>query len=144
MIRRLRVLERLDLEVGNGGAADVRHAHAEHQRIHEVAHDHVPPLRRLVLGEPLVGVQRMVVHRHHAEQVVVGFGDGLAGPMAVDIAHFEILVVAAEWAVVDGHGCTSSGRTIQIPAIAGLGFGGTITVTASRASRHISKSAIAS
>ena len=38
---RLLVLELLDLEVGDGGAAHVGDAHAEHHRVHEVADHHV-------------------------------------------------------------------------------------------------------
>ena len=58
------------------------------------------PCDGLVLGEPLVGVQRVVVHRDHAEQVVVVLGDRLAGPVLVDVADLEVLEVAAEGAVV--------------------------------------------
>ncbi len=75
----------------------------EHERVHEVADDDVPALHRLVLREPLVGVQRVVVHRDHAEQVVVVLGDRLARPVPVDVAGDEVLEVAAERAVVDRH-----------------------------------------
>jgi len=36
--------------------------------------------------------------------VVVGLGDGLAGPVAVDVADLEVLEVAAEGAIDHGHG----------------------------------------
>src|SRR5205085_461655 len=49
---------------------------------------------------PLVGVQRVVVHRDHAEQVVVVLGDGLARPVLVDVADLEVLEVAPERPVV--------------------------------------------
>ena len=100
---RLGVLERLDLEVGDGGAADVGDAHAQHQRVHEVADHQVLAVRRLVLGEPRVGVHRVVVHRDHAEQVVVVLGDRLARPVLVDVADLEVLEVAAERSVVRRH-----------------------------------------
>ena len=67
-------------------AAHVGHAHAEHQRVHQVAHHHVLALDRLVLGEPVVGVEWVVVHGDHAEEVVVGLGDRLARPVPVDVA----------------------------------------------------------
>ena len=106
MERRVLVLERLDLEVGNGRTGDVGHAHAEDQRVDEVADDHVATLDR-ALGEPGVGVQRVVVHRDHAEQMIVVLGDRLAGPVLVDVADLEILEVAAEGAgdlVLSGRG----------------------------------------
>ena len=61
------------------------------------------PCGDLVLGEPVVGVQRVVVHGDHAEQVVVVLGDRLAGPVPVDVADVEVLEVAAEGPFVDGH-----------------------------------------
>jgi hypothetical protein len=39
-------------------------------------------------------MQRMVVHRDEAEQVVVGLGDGLARPVPVDRTDLELLVCA--------------------------------------------------
>jgi hypothetical protein len=38
----------------------------------------------------------MVVHREQAEEVVVVFGDGLAGPVLVDGTDLELLVVSPE------------------------------------------------
>ena len=96
--------ERLDLEVGDGRPAHVGDAHAEDQRVDQVADHHVPALDRFVLGEPGVDVQGMVVHGDHAEEVVVGLGDGLARPVPVDVARLEVLEVAAEGTVVGGHG----------------------------------------
>ena len=58
----------------------------------------------LVLGEPLVRVQRVVVHRDHAEQVIVCLGDRLAGPVPVDVAWLEVLECATEGPLVDRHG----------------------------------------
>ena len=103
MERRLLVLERLDLEVGDRDAAHVGHRHAEHEAVHEVADHDVLAELRLRLGVPGVGVQRMVVHRDHAEQVVVGLGDGLARPVLVDVADLEVLEVATEGTLVNGH-----------------------------------------
>ena len=85
-------------------AADVGHAHAEHERVHEVADDEVLAVRRLVLGEPRVRVRRVVVHRDHAEEVVVVLGDRLARPVLVDVADLEVLEVPAEGPVVCRHG----------------------------------------
>ena len=101
--RRELVLQRLDLEVGDRRPADVGHAHAEHERVHEVADDDVAPLHRRLAGEPGVGVQRVVVHRDHAEQVVVVLGDRLARPVPVHVADDEVLEVPAEGAFVRGH-----------------------------------------
>ena len=102
MERRELVLQRLDLEVGDRRPADVGHAHAEHERVHEVADDDVAPLHRR-LAEPRVGVQRVVVHRDHAEQVVVVLGDRLARPVPVHVADDEVLQVPPEGPVVRRH-----------------------------------------
>ena len=53
--------------------------------------------------EPLVGVQGVMVHRDHAEEVIVRFGDRLAGPVPVDVADREVLERAAERPIVHGH-----------------------------------------
>jgi hypothetical protein len=65
--------------------------------------DHVLAVHRRLRSEVRVGVQRMVVHRDHAEQVVVVLGDGLAGPVLVDVTDLEVVVAAAEGALVHGH-----------------------------------------
>jgi hypothetical protein len=101
--RGLLVAQRLDLEVGDARSAHVGDAHAQHQRVDEVADHHVLALHRLVLGEPGVGVERVVVHGDHAEQVVVVLGDRLARPVLVDVARDEVLEVAAERPVVGRH-----------------------------------------
>src|SRR4051794_27553935 len=44
-----------------------------------------------------------MVHRHHAEEMVVELGDGLTGPVLVDVTRLEFLEIAAERALVDGH-----------------------------------------
>ena len=43
-----------------------------------------------------IEVQRMLVHGEQREPGVVGLGDGAAGPVLVDVADLEVLVVAAE------------------------------------------------
>src|ERR1700731_3481699 len=43
----------------------------------------------------LVDVQRMLVHAHQAEESVVKFGDGTAGPMAESLSGFELVEIAA-------------------------------------------------
>ena len=90
------MLELFDLEVGDRGATHVGHAHAEHQRVDEVPDHDVLAELRLRLRVPRIGVQRMVVHRDHAEEVVVGLGDGLARPVLVDVARLEVLEVPTE------------------------------------------------
>ena len=57
----------------------------------------------LVLGEPVVGVGRVVVHRDHAEEVVVGLGDRLARPVPVDVPDLEILQISAERPIMNRH-----------------------------------------
>ena len=84
------------------------------------------PVHRLVLAEPRVGVQRVVVHRDHAEEVVVVLGDRLAGPVPVDVADLEVLEVPPERAVVAwsrpgaAHG-RGHAESIPIAARAGAG-----------------------
>ncbi len=88
--------QRLDLEVGDGLARDVRHRHAEQQRVDVVADDDVLPELGRPLGVVGVEVQRVVVHRQQAEEVVVVLRDRLAGPVPVDRTDLELLVAASE------------------------------------------------
>ena len=115
---RLGMAQRLDLEVGDARAAHVGHAHAEHQRVHEVADDQVLAVRALVLREPRVEVRRMVVHRDQAEEVVVVLGDRLARPVLVDVARLEVLVVPAERPIVDRHISTLTRLLARVSAVA--------------------------
>src|SRR4029077_3502083 len=46
-------------------------------------------------GVDVVYVQRVVVHREQAEEVVLGLGDRLGGPVLVHGADLELLEVAA-------------------------------------------------
>jgi hypothetical protein len=97
------VQQALGLQVGDGLATHVGDAHAEHQRVdHRPGHDVAPELA--VLGVPVVEVERMVVHGDQAEEVVVGLGDRLARPVAVDVADFELLEVTAVGPLVHSHG----------------------------------------
>jgi hypothetical protein len=84
-------------------ATHIRNTHAEHQRIHEIADDDIATLHAIG-GEPVVGMQRMMVHGDHAKQMIVGFGDGLTRPMAVNIADNKILEASPERSLVNGHG----------------------------------------
>src|ERR1035437_2374130 len=68
------VQERFNLEIGDARAADVRNAHAEGEGVDEVADNDILALHRLVLGKPRLGMQWVMVHRDHAEEVVVSFG----------------------------------------------------------------------
>src|SRR4029453_1538168 len=84
-----------------------------------------PPCRllhRLVLRVPLVGVQRVVVHGDHAEQVVVVLGDRLARPVPVDVTDHEVLQVPPEGPVDRCHGDTleSPGPDGQIVVPGGM------------------------
>ena len=89
------VAHRLVVEVGDGPAADVGHAHPHRQRQHQGAHhqDAAVLLPGGVLG---VGVHRVRVAGEQAEEVVVALGDGLGRPVAEGVAHPEVLQAAAE------------------------------------------------
>src|SRR5581483_1924648 len=120
--RRHLVLQRLDLQVGDGRPADVGDAHAEHQRVHEVAHHDVLAELGGLLGVPGVGVEGVVVHGDHAEEVVVVLGDRLARPVPVDVADLEVLEVPAERPVVHGHRLATS--TVEPARSLGASGGG--------------------
>jgi len=45
----------------------------------------------------------MMVHRDHAKQMVVVLGDGLAGPVLVEVTDLEVLEGSAEGPVVHRH-----------------------------------------
>jgi hypothetical protein len=47
------------------------------------------------LGIAVVEMQRVGVHRQQGEPDIVGFGDGSAWPMLVDVADVEVLIIAA-------------------------------------------------
>ena len=72
------------------------HRHAQQQGVDVVAHDDVLAEVGRLLGVVDVHVQRVMVHREQAEQVVVVLGDRLAGPVLVHGADLELLVVPAE------------------------------------------------
>src|SRR6478735_149081 len=78
------VAQRLDLEVGDRLAGDVGHRHAEQQRVDVVADDDVLPELRRSRGVVRVEVERVVVHREQAEEVVVVLRHRLAGPVPID------------------------------------------------------------
>jgi hypothetical protein len=88
------VLELLGGQVGDRLPADVRHAHPERQRVDERPDDDVAALLR-PRRVHVVDVQRMVVHRQQAEEVIVALGDGLRRPVLVDGPDLELLEVAA-------------------------------------------------
>src|ERR1700682_2944008 len=83
--------EALVAEVRDGFAAGVGHAHsycqAEHQRLN---------YRTTSARVVRIDVQRMLVHRQQREPDVIVLGDGPAGPMLVDVAGLELLVIAPE------------------------------------------------
>ena len=88
------VLELLGGEVGDRLARDVGHAHPQRQRVDQRPDDHVASLLGL-RGVDVVDVQRVVVHGDQAEEVVVGLGHRLGGPVLVDGPDLELLEVAA-------------------------------------------------
>jgi len=53
--------------------------------------------------KPIVGVQRVMIHRDHAKQMIVGLGDGLAWPVAIYVANYKIFEGSAKGAFVNGH-----------------------------------------
>ena len=67
---------------------------AERERVDQRADDDVATLLGLVRVD-VVDVERVVVHRDQAEQVVVGLGNRLGGPVLVDGTDLELLEVAA-------------------------------------------------
>ncbi|SQD95561.1 hypothetical protein FMEAI12_3240003 [Parafrankia sp. Ea1.12] len=93
---RRHVPQRLDLQVGDRLAGNVGDGHPEQQRVDVVPDDHVALELGGVLGVVGVQVQRVVVHREQAEQMVVVLGDRLSRPVPVDRADLELLVVPAK------------------------------------------------
>jgi hypothetical protein len=87
------VRELLGREVRDRLAGDVGNRHPERQRVDERPHDDVAALLRPARVH-VVDVQRVVVHRDQAEEVVVGLGDRLRRPVLVDGALLELLEVA--------------------------------------------------
>ena len=96
MEERREMLELAEAEVGDGPAGDVGDAHAEQERIDVGADDDVLLVDRLGRGEVAVNVERARSKGQQAEEMVVGFGDGLARPMLEHIADLVVLEVAAE------------------------------------------------
>ena len=92
---RLGVLEAVGREVGDCLARDVADAHAQRDRVDVAADDDVAALLAL-LSVAVVEVQRVVVHRHQAEEVVIALRDRLAGDVLVGRAQLELFEVAPE------------------------------------------------
>jgi hypothetical protein len=63
-------------------------------------------------------VQRVVVHRDEAEQVVVRLGNGLRRPVLVDSAYLEFLEIAAIGVGTGGF----AGSLIGFEGVVGHGF----------------------
>ncbi len=64
------------------------------QRVHQRSRHDVASLLGF-RGVDVVDVQRMVVHREQAKQVVLCLGNGLGGPVLVNGADLELLQIAA-------------------------------------------------
>src|SRR5579863_4808431 len=111
MKRRMLVLERLHLEVGDRLAADVCNAHPDREAVHEISDHDVAPELGLRLRVVRVGVERVMVHREQAEEMVVRLGDRLAGPVPVRRADVELLEVAAELHVVQAAADVAADRS---------------------------------
>src|ERR1035438_7460187 len=79
-----------------------------------------------MFGEPGVGVQRMMIHRDHAKEVVVGLGDRLAGPVFVHVADLELLEVTTEGTFERTHGSNLSHATTMAT------YSSTLTCSAGR------------
>ena len=92
-----------DLQVGDRCTADVRHTHADDDRVDEIAHHQVLAELGVVLGVPEIHVHWVVVHGEQTEEVVVALGDGLAGPMAIDVPHLEVFEIPSERTLMYGH-----------------------------------------
>ena len=82
-------------EVGDGLLAHVGDAHADHQRHRERRGDDAAAELGLA-AVLLVEMQRVGVHGQEGEPDVVGLRDGAPGPVLVDIADREVLVIAPE------------------------------------------------
>ena len=48
-------------------------------------------------------MKRMMVHRQHAEEMIIEFGNGFSWPVLVDVTDFKIFEVSAKWPVMDAH-----------------------------------------
>ena len=90
------VAQRLDLEVRDRLSRHVRHGHSQQEGVDVVAHHDVALEVGGLLRVVRVQVQRVMVHREQAEQMVVVLGDGLSGPVLVHGPDFELLVVPPE------------------------------------------------
>src|ERR1700730_10367645 len=93
---RCHVLERLDFQVGDGLAGDVRYRHAEQQRVDVVAHHHVLAEIGGTGGVVRVQVERVVVDGEETEQVIVVLGDRLLGTVLVDLSDLELFIRPSE------------------------------------------------
>src|SRR4051812_2697276 len=127
---RRRVAELLGRQVRDGLAGDVRDAHAERQRVDVGPHHDVAALLGLRRVD-VVDVQRVVVHRQQAEEVVVALGDGLGRPVLVDRALLELLEVAA----VGGPAAGLAGPLVGVDALGAVGAHG-LGMKPSRPMRH--------
>src|SRR3954454_11450536 len=88
-----RVAELVRCEVRDRLARHIRNRHSERQRVHQRADHNVLALLALRRVD-VVQVQRVMVHRDEAEEVVIRLRNGLRGPVLVDGAYVEFLQVA--------------------------------------------------
>src|SRR5262245_34456367 len=83
-------------EVSDALAADVGNAHPDCSGENQKPDDQ--PLAMLsALGVMRIDVKRIVVHGQHAEEGVVHLGNVSSGPVPVDVADGEFLVVPAKF-----------------------------------------------
>jgi hypothetical protein len=63
----------------------------------------------------------MMIHRDHAKQMIISLRNRLAGPMAINVANYEIFKVSTEWSLVYCHdlhaNCQSDARRVTLFAI---------------------------
>jgi hypothetical protein len=91
-----KVPQRFGSERGDRLTRGVGHRDPEKKRVDECPDNQISPKVHLRARVVSVGVHRTDGAREQAEEVILGLGNRVAGPMAIDIADLEIIEVAAE------------------------------------------------
>ena len=119
MKSRMLMLQRFNFKIRDRRATHIGHAHAKHERINQVADNNIATLHTL-LCEPIIRVQRVMIHRDHAKQMIIGLRNRFTGPMAKNIAYYEIFEISAEWSLVCRHdlhaNCRGDGLHVTLRA----------------------------
>ena len=89
------MLDMLKLKVCNGFAAHVFNGHAKHDTKYERAsHNALLKLRLFrIVG---VDMERMMIHRQHAKQGIVIFGNGTSRPMLIERTKLKLFKAASK------------------------------------------------